>query len=84
MVGEKGDRVGSSLEIVAPLVKGVDNGEQLSIVNVIVAFGRGEGLGEISARVKISVTIPLHKHPPTSKKRCIRHDDKWLLDIREV
>ena len=76
--------MGGSLEVVAPMVKGVDNGKQLSIINIIVAFSRGEGLGEISARMKIPITIPLHKHSSTSKKRRVCHDDKWLLDIGEV
>ena len=84
MVGEKGDGMGGSLEVVAPMVKGVDNGEQLSIVNIIVAFSRGEGLGEISTRVKIPIIILLHKHSSTSKKRHVCHDNKWLLDIGEV
>ena len=39
MISEEGDGMGGSLEIVAPMVKGVDNGEQLAIVNIIVAFG---------------------------------------------
>ena len=84
MVGEKGDRMRGSLEIVAPMVKGVDNGKQLSIVNIVVVFGRGESLEEISARVKIPIIILLHKHSSTGKKRCVRHDDKWSLGIREV
>ena len=84
MVGEKGDGMRGSLEVVAPMVKGVDNGEQLSIVNIVVAFGKGEGLGEISARVKIPIIISLHKHSSTSKKRCVRHDDKQSLGIGEV
>ena len=73
-----------SLEVVAPMVKGMDNGKQFSIVNIVVAFGRGEGLGEVSARVKIPIIISLHKHPSTSKKRCVHHDDKWSLGVREV
>ena len=84
MVGEKGDGMRSSLEVVAPMVKGVDNSKQLSIVNIVVAFGRGEGLGEVSARVKIPIVISLHKHPSTSKKRCVHHDDKRSLGVREV
>ena len=40
MVSEKGDGMRGSLEVVAPMIKGVDNGKQLSIVNIIVAFGR--------------------------------------------
>ena len=84
MIGEKGDGMRGSLEVVAPMVKGVDNGEQLPIVNIVVAFSRGEGLGEVSARVKIPIIISLHKHPSTSKKRCVHHDNKWSLGVGEV
>ena len=84
MIGEKGDGIGGSLEVVVPMVKGMDNSEQLSIINIVVAFGRGEGLREISTRMKIPITIPLHKHSPASKKRRVCHDDKELLGVREV
>ena len=78
------DGMGGSLKVVAPMAKGVDNGEQLSIVNVVVAFSRREGLGEISARVKISITVSLYKHSSTGKKRCVCHDNKQLLGVGEV
>ena len=76
--------MGSSLEVMTPMVKGVDNGEQFTIVNIIIAFGRGEGLREISAGMKIPIAIPLHEYPSTSEKRCVSHDDERLLDIREM
>ena len=40
MVGEKGDGMRGSLEVVVPMIKGVDNGKQFSIINIIVAFSR--------------------------------------------
>ena len=76
--------MGSSLEVMTPMVKGVDNGEQFVIINIVIAFGRGEGLREISTGVKIPITIPLHEHPSTSEERCIGHDDEWLLDVGEM
>ena len=44
VVGEQGDGVLGTLEVVAPVVQGVDNSEQLTIINIIVAFCGREGL----------------------------------------
>ena len=38
VVGEKSDRVFGSLEVVSPVVKGVDDGEQFAIIDVVVSF----------------------------------------------
>ena len=53
MVGEDRDGVRSSLQVLLPFHKGEDDGEKLSIIYVIVAFRCGEGLGKISAGVKV-------------------------------
>ena len=76
--------MGSSLEVMTPMVKGVDNGEHFVIINIVIAFGRGEGLREISAGMKIPITIPLHEYSSTSEERCVGHDDEWLLDVGEM
>ena len=57
MIGEDRDGVRGSLEILFPLNKGEDNGEELSIIYVIVAFGGGKGLGEVSAGVEVACLI---------------------------
>ena len=44
VIGEDGDGVRSPLQVLFPFHKSEDNGEELSIVNVVVTFGRGEGL----------------------------------------
>ena len=44
VVGEDGDRVRSSLQVLLPFHKSEDNGEELTIIYVVVALGRGEGL----------------------------------------
>ena len=66
MIGEDRDGVRSSLQVLLPLNKGKDNGEELSIIYVIVAFGRGEGLGEVSTGVEVSCLIRLHQDGPSS------------------
>ena len=60
MIGEDGDRVRSSLQILFPFRESKDNSKEFPIIDVIVALGQREGLGKISARVKISCLIRLH------------------------
>ena len=61
MIGEDRDGVRSSLQVLFPLNKGEDNGEELSVIYVIIAFGRGKGLGEVGAGVEVSCLIRLHQ-----------------------
>ena len=84
MVGEEGDRVVGSLEVVVPVVESVNYSEQLPSVDIIVSFSRGEGLGKIGTRMKVTVIISLHEDPSTSKEGRVRHDNEWVLNIREV
>ena len=60
MIGEDRDRVRSSLEVLFPLSKSKDNSKEFPIIDVIVALGQREGLGKVSAGVKVSCRIRLH------------------------
>ena len=66
MIGEDRDGVRSSLQVLFPLNKGKDDGKELLIIYVIVAFGRGEGLGEVGAWVEVSCLIRLHQDSTSS------------------
>ena len=57
MVGEDGDGVRNSLQVLLPFYKSEDNGKELPIVYVVVVLGWGEGLGKVSAGVKVSCVI---------------------------
>ena len=46
VVGEDRDGVRSSLQVLLPFDESEDDGEELSIIYVVVAFCRGEGLGK--------------------------------------
>ena len=54
MVGEDGDGVRSSLQVLLPFDEGKDDSEELSIIYVVVTFCGGEGFGEVSAGVKVT------------------------------
>ena len=66
MIGEDRDRVRSSLQVLFPLNKGEDNSKEFAIIDVIVLFGRREGLGKVSAGVKVSCLIRLHQDGTSS------------------
>ena len=44
VVGEDLYREGGAVEIVAPGLQGANNGEELSVINIVITFGGGEGL----------------------------------------
>ena len=65
MVGKESDRVVCVLEVMMPMVKGMDNSEDFSVVYIVVPFCRGEHLGKIHTGVEITVIILLHENPST-------------------
>ena len=44
MVGEDLYREGGAVEIMAPGFQGANDGEEFSVINIVVTFGGGEGL----------------------------------------
>ena len=64
MICDNGDQVGSSCEVMPPLLQGMEYGEEFSIIDVVILLSWGEGLGMVGTRVEISIGISLHKHPP--------------------
>ena len=44
VVGEDLYGKGGAMEIVAPGLQGANNGEELSVINIVITFGGGEGL----------------------------------------
>ena len=60
MIGEESYWVTHALEIVAPMIQGVDNSKEFSIIDVVITLGCGECLREICARMKVTIVILLH------------------------
>ncbi len=50
MVREDDYWVGASCEEVSPVFEASDDGQEFSVVDVVVSFGRVEGLGVVSHR----------------------------------
>ena len=57
VIGEDRGGVRSSLQVLFPLNKGEDNSKELVVIDVVVTFSRREGLGKVSAGVKVSCLI---------------------------
>ena len=84
VIHEQGDGMGGSLQVMSPVFKSMDDGEQFPIIDVIVSFSRRESLRQVSAGVKIAITVLLHENTPASEKRGVSHDNEGTTDIREV
>ena len=74
MVGNDRNGVRSALEIMFPLREGEDYCQKFMVVDVIVAFSGGKGLGEVSARMEITVCVLLHKYGTCGEQRCIGYE----------
>ena len=59
VVGDDGNRVGRSLNILAPFSKGKNDCKEFSVIDVIISFSRKEGAGEIGTGVEITIGIAL-------------------------
>ena len=81
MVSEDRNRVSGSLEVLFPFRQRKDDREEFTIIDIIVSFGQGEGLGEISSRMKVSGGVGLHKDCSCCKKRSIGHEGKGVRNI---
>ena len=84
MVGEDGDGMGSSLQVLLPFDKGEDDGEEFPIIYVIITFRGGESLGEVSARVKVSSGIRLHQDCSRCEEGGVGHEGEGASDIRDA
>ena len=48
-----------TMKVVAPRFQGTDDGEEFSVVDIVVAFGGGEQLREVGTGVPIPIGISL-------------------------
>ena len=72
------------MEVMAPMIQGMNNGKEFLIIDVIVLFCRGERLREIRTGMKISVIVFLHEDSSTGKERSVGHDNEGTMNIWEV
>ena len=83
MVGDNRDWVGSAGKILAPIHQRMYDREELSVVDVVVSFGGGEGLREIGTGVEIAVGVFLHEHSARGGERGVGHDEEGFVVVGE-
>jgi hypothetical protein len=71
MIGEYYDRMGISFKIMPPCFQGMDDGEKLSVIDLVVSFGGIKGLQKVSTRVICSILISLKQDCTSRNKQCI-------------
>ena len=81
MVSDDGDRMRGSLDILFPFFQCKDHGKEFSIIDVIVLFGRNKRLGEIGARVEITIEIVLKENSSSGEEGSIGHDGKGASNV---
>ena len=81
MVGEDGDGMRSSLQVLFPFDEGEDDSEELPIIYVVVSFCGGESFGEVSAGVKVSSCIRLHQDCTSCEEGGVGHEGEGASDI---
>ena len=74
MIGEDGDGMLGALKILLPFFKRHDNGQEFSVVDVIVLLSRSEGMGEVSAGEAISISVGLKKYCSHGDQGHVCHD----------
>src|SRR6267154_2834771 len=57
-----------SFEKVPPRFESADDGEEFAIVNLVIPFGRVQGLREVAARMVRPVAISLKEYSPCCKQ----------------
>ena len=75
---------GGTMEIVAPRFQGANDGEEFTVIDIIVSFGGGEGLGEIGTRVPVTVGISLEEDGTRRVFRSVRGNSKGSGEVGKV
>ena len=84
VVGEDLDRERGSMEVVSPRLQGADDGEEFSVVNVIVSLSWGERLREVGTWVPFAVGVGLEKDGAGSILRGVSSDSEGCGGVGEV
>ena len=83
MIGEDSDRVGGACEVLVPFSQGMYNGEEFSVIDVIIALGGGKRLREVSTGVEVTVQVLLHEYATGSSERGVSHDKEGFGVVGE-
>ena len=84
MVGEDLYRKGGAMEVVAPRFQGMNDGEEFTVIDIVVTLGGGEGLREVGARVPVAVGVGLEENSTGCIFRRVSGNGERGGEIREV
>jgi len=82
VVGEDNGWELRSLDVVAPGVESVHDAEELSVVNLIVPFGRSKGLGQEGTGVFDAIHVVLGEDGSSSKFGGVGFYEKCFVLVR--
>ena len=74
VVGDNGNRMRCTLNVLTPFSEGKDDCKELAVVNIVVSFGGEKSTGEVGAGMEITVGIRLEQDGACCKQRCVGHD----------
>ena len=76
MIVEYLHREGRAMEIVAPGFQGANDGEEFTVIDVVVVFSGGKGLREVGAGVPVAIGVGLEEDSAGCMFRCISGDSE--------
>ena len=59
MVGDDGNRMRCTLNVLLPLSESKDDCKEFAVIDVVVPFSREESMREVGARMEITIGISL-------------------------
>ena len=81
VISQDSERVGGTFKIVAPFLKGMDDSEKLTVVNVVVAFCVVERTRHEGDRVPITISILLTEDGTSREFGSVSFELKWTIVI---
>ena len=83
VVGDDGNRVRGSLNILLPFIECKDDGKEFMIIDIIVSFSRDKCLREVGTWVGVAIGVILKEDHPSSEEGSISHDGKGASYVRD-
>ena len=84
MIGDDGDRMRRSLDVLFPFVQCEDDGKEFPIVDVIVPFSRNKRFREVGAGMGIAIEIILEEDSSSGEEGSVGHDGEGACNVRDA
>ena len=84
MVGDDGDRMEGSLDLLLPFLQHKDDSKEFPIIDVVFSLSRNKSFGEVCAGVGVVIEIILKEDGSSREEGSIGHNEKGASDIRDT